>query len=68
MEDTKKWWQSKGVIGSLVSVAALAARLFGFDIDPAAEQALIAHALEIGAAIGSMMGLYGRIVADKRIG
>lgn len=68
MEDTKKWWQSKGVIGSVVGLAALAARFFGYDLSPEAENQLAANALELIAAAGALLSLVGRLVASKRIG
>jgi hypothetical protein len=68
MNDTKKWWQSKGVIGSIVSILALGARFLGYDIDPTAEQQIALIVLEAIAAAGALLALIGRIVADKRIG
>lgn len=68
MEDTKKWWQSKGVIGSAVALVALAARFFGYEIDPQAETQLTSSVLDGIAAAGALIALIGRIVADKRIG
>ena len=30
---TKKWWQSRGVLGALITIAVLVLGLFGVDVD-----------------------------------
>jgi hypothetical protein len=65
MEETKKIYESKAVIGAVVVVVSTLAGLFGYtNIDTASlEQIVIAVATLVGACIA----IYGRVVADKKI-
>jgi hypothetical protein len=67
----KPWWQSKSIIGSLVTVAAVVAGFFGLDVDPAT-QAFVVSQLDLvmtaaGVAIGAALAIYGRVVARQPI-
>jgi len=65
--DTKKWFQSKGVWGSLIAGAAVVAGFFGiqFGIEDQAELIEIIMAI-IGASAG-VIGIYGRVTASTVI-
>lgn len=75
MEDTKKWWQSTGVLGSIVTVIAAAAGFAGYAITPADQLAMVDGAMKLGvlvtdaaAFVGGLVSLWGRIRATKMIG
>ncbi len=63
-EFTKPWWKSKGVIGGLVAVIAGLAGLFGVDVD---QPVLTDIILQVGAAIGGVLAVIGRIKAEKPV-
>jgi hypothetical protein len=68
--ETKKWYKSKGVDGSLVGiitmVVMLAMKVFGVDAE--AEQASITEIVAvIIALVGMITALVGRIKADKKV-
>lgn len=63
MEETKSALTSKTIIGSIVTIAASIALLFGVDIGDT--NGLIE---QISAALGGILALYGRVTAIKRIG
>ena len=72
-EDPKPALKAKGVLGPLVAIGALAAgAFFGVEIDEQTQQLLVgqAEALIVGglALAGSIVGIYGRIVARQPIG
>ena len=73
--ETKPWWQSAGVWGSLIAVAAGGAAMLGYTISPDDQAQLVTAAtrsVELGTAaaslFGGLVGLWGRIRATKRIG
>ena len=64
MNDTKKWYQSKAVWGALVVVIASALSSTGI-ILPQTETVEVI--MQIVAAVGGAIALYGRITAKKQI-
>ncbi len=68
MDGTKKWYQSRGVIGSMISIIALAASFVGYKITPAEQVAAVELTLQAIALGGALLAWYGRIKATKRIG
>lgn len=64
---TKKWYESKGVIGALVTTAALVAEFAGFNIDAALNAEITDQILAATAMGGAIYALIGRVVATKEI-
>lgn len=66
--DTKNWYTSKGVLGSLVAGAAVVAGFFGvqFGIEDQAE--LVDVIVGVVGAVAALIGMYGRITATTKIG
>lgn len=62
MEGTKNLFESKTVIGAIVTIIASIALMFGVDVGDT--NGLIE---QISAALGGLLALYGRITAIKRI-
>ncbi len=68
MTDFKSFLQSKTIWGALIGLVALLLELLGYKISPV-DQGLIAEkANEIIALGGTLLAIYGRIVATKQIG
>lgn len=65
--DEKVWWQSKGVWGSLIAVAAGIAGAFGFNIDSAGQEVIASSVVAIAGAVGGLIALWGRIRAEKKL-
>jgi hypothetical protein len=63
----KKWWESKGIWGSIVAVAALAAGFAGYNIDDTLQQEIVTAVSDVIALGGVVMALIGRAVATKEI-
>ena len=63
MEETKSALTSKTVIGSVVTIGASIALMFGVDVGDTG--GLVE---QISATLGGLLALYGRITAVKRIG
>lgn len=67
--DSKSWYQSRAVWGGIVSIAFSVAGLFGHDVSGKVDQATVANALvTLGAAVGGVLAIYGRIKATTKIG
>lgn len=67
-QDSKKWYLSKGVVGGGVSLLAFVAMIFGYAVTEADQVALTELVVAIGGAVASVVGIIGRIKADKKIG
>lgn len=65
--DTKAWWESKSIIGSIVTIIALLAGLFNYTIDAQTQGDMTELAMVIVGVIGSVFAIYGRIKAGKTI-
>lgn len=68
MKDTKPWYLSVTIIGSVVAVGATGLRMAGFDITVADQQVLTDTALNIAAIVGSLAAVYGRVKATRKVG
>lgn len=62
--DAKPWWQSRAIIGSLITVASSGAALAGYAVDVSAVTEL---ALGLGSIIGGALSWYGRVQATRPI-
>jgi hypothetical protein len=60
----KPWWLSRGVIGPLISVAAMGAQAAGVDADVSG---LLSGALEFITVAGIALGWWGRVEATAPI-
>jgi len=71
-KETKPWYASKTIWGAIITVVSLLLSLLGVQIDEQTRQVLIdqgtAMATAVGAFLGSVMAIYGRVKAQKRIG
>ncbi|SJZ64794.1 hypothetical protein [Consotaella salsifontis] len=65
--DSKKWYESKTIWGSIVALRASAVGLFGLHIDPAAGDALALALANGAAAVGAIVAILGRIGATRQI-
>lgn len=66
-EDTKPWYKSRTMIGSVVATVAIIAGLAGFEIDGALEAEVADTLFESIALGGVVFGLVGRVLATKRL-
>ncbi|MBU4530161.1 MAG: hypothetical protein KUA43_06400 [Hoeflea sp.] len=68
MTDIKPWWQSKTLWGALVTIGSAALGLAGLELGDRDREALIELLTSLGAAIGGVIAIFGRITAKSRIG
>ncbi|MFH1604686.1 MAG: hypothetical protein ABIH03_12345 [Pseudomonadota bacterium] len=70
--DTKKWWQSKAVIGGIIAALASGLALIRVQFAPEAVDPLatdVIGAIETGVAfVGGIIAIYGRVKANTKIG
>lgn len=65
--EQKNWYESKAVVGGLVAATSGVAAVFGVALGPEEQETLVAAITGIGAAIGGILAVYGRIKASKNI-
>ncbi|MEM5473424.1 hypothetical protein WNZ14_16960 [Hoeflea sp. AS60] len=68
MTDIKSWCQSKTLWGAIMTIASAGLGLAGVDVGDADRDALIELLTSLGAAIGGLIAIFGRITAKNRIG
>lgn len=65
--DTKGLLASKAVWGGIIAVLAGAAGIFGYTVSPEDVESVTTLVTGIGAAVGGLLAVYGRIRATKVI-
>lgn len=65
--DSKKWYQSKTIWGSLVAVFAVVAGYLGFDVGAEDQQIIVDAVFAIVGGAGGLLAVYGRVKAEKNI-
>jgi hypothetical protein len=68
MTDIKPWWQSKTLWGATVTIASAALGLAGYELGDADREALVGLLTSLGAALGGIIAIVGRVRARSRIG
>lgn len=63
----KRWWESKTVIGSLVTIGASVAGVAGVVVDADAQNQITELVVLTITSIGGLIALYGRIKAQSKI-
>lgn len=68
MEDTtKKWYESRGVIGGIIVLAATIGGFFGYTVSAEEQNLLVELILALVTAAGGIVGICGRVRANKQI-
>ena len=68
MTNIKPWWQSKTLWGAIVAIASSALGFAGLELGEADAEALTGLLTSLGAAIGGIIAIVGRLKAKSRIG
>ncbi len=68
MDQSKPWWQSQGIWGSVVVVLAAIAALFNIDFDESMKSQLTEILVGGSGLAGGIIAFIGRIKATKKIG
>jgi ATP/ADP translocase len=67
MNEQKPWWQSKGVIGPVIAIVATILSFFNIVVSAEAQGQLVEAVLTAAAVIGSVIGIIGRVLAEKKL-
>ena len=67
MNNFKGVLSSKGVWGGVIVVLSALLGMFGYTIGLEDQQALTDAVSQIGAMVGGLLAIYGRVTATKRI-
>jgi uncharacterized membrane protein HdeD (DUF308 family) len=65
--EVKPWYASKAVIGGAVAVVAGVVGLFGYSVNPEDSAAVTEALVGLGAVVGGLLAVVGRIKASKKI-
>ena len=65
--ESKKWYQSKSVMGSVVTLIAMVLGIFGFGMGAEDQATLVNIVVGAGGFVGSILAIYGRVKASKKI-
>lgn len=68
MTESKPWYQSRGVVGPLVAAVLAMLQGFGVSFGEGAAEHFTNVIIQVGIAAGALVGIWGRVKADKRIG
>ena len=68
MIDIKPWWQSRTLWGAVVTIVSATLGLLGYDLAEADREALSGALTSLGAALGGLIAIVGRLKATNRIG
>ena len=68
MQQTKAWYHSRTVWGSMIVVAATLLSAGGVNIDQSAQAQMTEAMLQITGVGASLYAIYGRLKADSVIG
>lgn len=68
MDEVKPLLASKTFWGAIIGVLAAGAGLFHYTITPADQASIIDLIVGVSGIAGSLIAIYGRIVASKQIG
>lgn len=67
MVESKKWYMSKGLWGSVVTIVSSCAAFFGVMISPDMQAELTVLILSLITAVSGFVGFVGRLLATKQI-
>ncbi|MGE0501446.1 MAG: hypothetical protein AB7I79_07230 [Rhizobiaceae bacterium] len=67
-DEPKPWYASRTIWASLVTIACAVAGVLGVPLSDADATDLTETVLGIGAAVGALVAILGRIAARNRIG
>ncbi len=65
--DTKSIFESKTVWGAIIAIVSAVAGLLGYAFGPEEQEMLIMAGTTISTAVGSILSVYGRVKATKKI-
>ena len=69
--DTKPWYKSKAIIGSVVTTACLILMVFKVGVSPAEQEQVTDRIVQVveaaGAFIGVALAIWGRIKAESKL-
>ena len=67
MENSKLWYQSTSILGSIVTVIALFASIFNYTIDTEVQAQIVSIIIASFGLLGSIYAIVGRVKATKVI-
>lgn len=66
-DTAKPWYQSKTIIGSFVAVGSGVAAAFGIALTPDDQTAIVDVVVAVGASVGGLLAIYGRVKAKQTL-
>lgn len=63
----KKWYESKSIWGGLVTLLSIVLGILGYQMSVEEAEAVVLALTGLGATVGTLVGIVGRIKATKEI-
>lgn len=63
----KQWWQSRTVWGGIIVIFAVIGQYLGYQITAEQQASIVESIMELIAAAGGMIAIFGRIAANEKI-
>jgi hypothetical protein len=67
MIETKKWYESRGVVGSVLGFVFVVLGFVGYTVSPEEQEMAIVAFTMLGASVANIIAFVGRIKANKTI-
>ena len=67
MYDVKSFFASKTIWGGIIALIASLSAIWGYAITPADQAQIVELVTGMGGIVGSVLAIYGRIVATRTI-
>ena len=67
MDDQKVWYQSRAIIGSIITILALLAGLFNLTITAEDQSNIVELVMVAVGVVSSIFAIWGRVRASKTI-
>jgi len=65
--ETKVWWQSKTIIGAIITVISIILQAFGYNLAADDQATLTDIMVTVFGIGGGILTIYGRVKASKQI-
>jgi uncharacterized membrane protein len=66
--ETKAWWESRTIWGSLLTLISIVLSQFGIKVDDVTLQQIVDVAIQLGEIVGVIIAIWGRFLATQRLG
>lgn len=67
MHNSKKWYLSKSILGSITAILATILGSFGLQISAEEQESIVMIVANVATSVGALIAIYGRVTANSRL-